>query len=193
MRFLSHVQTYLSPWDPDTYISSGTYHQCIQAQSAWLDGLSSVLENKNPAFAITRPPGHHALKGRSMGFCIFNFAVATAVHALSQPDVNRVAMLDFDVHFGNGIASMISSNPNIRYTSIHQEDLFPYGQGKRDQTGDHGNILNIPVPMGTTWETYEPYLTSQAIPFLKEFDADVLIVSAGYDALISDEISSVSQ
>ena len=85
----------------------------------------------------------------------------------------------------------MSSNPSIRYTSLHQEGIFPYGQGRREDTGDHANILNIPIPSGTTWSTYEPYLSQQAIPFLKEFEPELVIVSAGYDALASDEISQV--
>ena len=88
---------FLSPWDTDTYISRKTFDQCVLAQSAWIDGVDIVLEQKNMVFALTRPPGHHATKYSSMGFCIFNFAVGAATYAIENKNVSRVCILDFDV------------------------------------------------------------------------------------------------
>ena len=105
---------YLSPYDSDTYLSPYTFNQCIEAQSAWINGLNAVINDNRFAFAVTRPPGHHASTNKAMGFCIFNFAVGTALYALDHLLLERVAILDFDVHYGNGIAEMISPRHNIR-------------------------------------------------------------------------------
>jgi acetoin utilization deacetylase AcuC-like enzyme len=172
----------LSPWDEDTYINRESFNQCVLAQSAWIDATNHALVAKDMGFALTRPPGHHSSKRKSMGFCIFNYAVGAATYALQYKGLKRVAILDFDVHFGNGISDLVCENPNIRYTSLHQEGIFPY-RGKVEEVGPIGNIRNVPLPGGTKWDTYEPALVEKAIPFLKEFDPELVIVSAGYGAL----------
>jgi acetoin utilization deacetylase AcuC-like enzyme len=175
--------------DSDTYVNQYSFKQCVMAQSAWLEAIKEVVNTGNMGFACVRPPGHHAVYSRSMGFCIFNFVVGAATYALETLGLNRVAILDFDVHYGNGVADLITSNPNIRYASLH-ENIFPFS-GKTDVTGDHNNIKNIILDSSTTIETYEKKLITEAIPWLLEFKADILIVSAGYDALASDDLSSI--
>lgn len=174
---------FISPWDQDTYLSSDTFEQCVLAQSAWLDCVNSVVNDRRTSFALTRPPGHHAGTKNGMGFCIFNFAVGAAIYATNHLQLNRVAILDFDVHYGNGIAEMISHRSNIRYCSLHEDSLFPLGQGSAYERGGHNNILNIPLRSGTKWDVYKKELVERAIPFLLEFKPDLVIVSAGYGRL----------
>lgn len=142
-------------------------------------------------FALTRPPGHHACTAKGMGFCIFNFAVGAALYALDYSSVQRVAILDFDVHYGNGVAEMISHRSNIRYCSLHEENNFP-NTGHASVTGHYNNILNIPLPSGTKWKgLYQHKLINEAIPYLQSFQPDLVIVCAGYDAMASDELSTL--
>lgn len=176
--------------DADTYINQHSFNQAVMAQSAWLEALSFTVSNNKMAYACVRPPGHHAIQSRSMGFCIFNFAVGAALYALEKLGLNKVGILDFDVHYGNGIADLISNNKNIKYVSIHEQPLFPFS-GKTDVKGEHNNILNIILDSGTKIESYEKKLVHEAIPFLQEWKPDILIVSAGYDALASDDLSNV--
>jgi len=207
---------FISPWDQDTYLSPTTFDQCLLAQSAWIDAVNAVVNDQRTAFALTRPPGHHAGTKNGMGFCIFNFAVGASIYATNYLLSNRVAILDFDVHYGNGIAEMIAHRSNIRYCSLHEDSLFPLGQGAASEQGKHGNILNIPLRSGTKWPAYKKELLERAVPFLLDFHPDLVIISAGYgefcclilchfsyltlsilmllydlDALASDELSTV--
>lgn len=179
----------LSPWDSDTYINKFSFEQSIHAQSAWLDGVDEVIKNQTMAFAAVRPPGHHAVKSSSMGFCIFNFAVGAATYAIDTFGLSRVSILDFDVHYGNGVADLIASNPKIRYSSLHQDKIFP-NSGHADVRGMHQNILNYPLPAQTTFDTYGPLFTNKVLPFLAEWKPELVIVCAGYDALASDDMAS---
>lgn len=180
-----------SPWDSDTYLSQGSFRTTVVAQSAWLDAVDQVINKQSMSFAITRPPGHHAMRSNSMGFCLFNFAVGAATYAMEKYKIKRVGILDFDVHYGNGIADLIKTNPNIRYSSMHQADIFPYGRGKVEETGDHQNILNVPLPYGAVGDNYIPLFETRVLPFLKEFKPELLIVSAGYDAMSTDETAEL--
>ena len=103
-----------SPWDLDTYLSPATFEICLLAQSAWMDAVDAVMEGRQAAFALSRPPGHHAEKKQSMGFCIFNFAAGAAKYAQEKYGLQRVGLLDFDVHYGNGIADILCKDPSIR-------------------------------------------------------------------------------
>jgi acetoin utilization deacetylase AcuC-like enzyme len=179
----------LSPWDADTYINKFSFEQCLHAQSAWLQGVDEVVTNKTMAFAVVRPPGHHAIKDRSMGFCIFNFAVGAATYAIEKYGLSRVSILDFDVHYGNGVADLVASNPKIRYSSLHQDKIFP-NNGHADVRGQHNNILNVPLPGGTAYAAFQPPLVDKVLPFLAEWQPELLIVCAGYDALASDEMAN---
>lgn len=195
-------QRILSPWDEDTYINRNTFSQLVTAQSAWMDAVDHVMlsSGRTPeseeseetiAFAVTRPPGHHASFDNSMGFCIFNFAVGAAHHAISKHNLERIAILDYDVHYGNGVADLVKGNRNIRYASCHQADIFPYGRGKRDEVGVYNNICNVPLPSCTKGDGWLRALKDELVPFLKDFRPQLLIVCAGYDGLASDELAQV--
>ncbi|CAM9178888.1 unnamed protein product [Choristocarpus tenellus] len=127
-----------------------------------------------------------------MGFCIICFAAAAAFHALETLGCQRVAILDWDVHHGNGVASIVKSDPRIRYCSLHQGGIFP-GTGGAEDMGPLENLKHIPFfKGGETWDDYGPRFENEAIPWLKEFNPDILIVSAGFDGLEAEELATMS-
>jgi acetoin utilization deacetylase AcuC-like enzyme len=176
--------------DTDTPVSSRTYDVALLAVSAWLDGVDCVIENGEPAFVLARPPGHHATCDRGMGFCIFSNAAIAAHYALEQPGIDRVAILDWDVHHGNGTQAIVETNPKIAYCSLHESPHYP-GTGDASERGSYDNVLNLPMRGGSSIVEYQPMFDRQAMPFLENFQPDLLIVSAGYDANAIDPLSSV--
>ncbi|MEM9136831.1 MAG: histone deacetylase [Cyanobacteria bacterium P01_F01_bin.42] len=177
--------------DPDTVVSPKSYDVALLAVNAWLDGVDQVLSRRAPAFVAARPPGHHAMPGYGMGFCLFNNVAIAARYALSQPDIERVAILDWDVHHGNGTQAIAENDRRIFYCSLHQFPFYP-GTGHPDEHGRYDNILNIPIPIGSTLEQYERSMTEAALPFLRQANADMLLISAGYDATYLDPLAGVS-
>jgi acetoin utilization deacetylase AcuC-like enzyme len=177
--------------DADTPISPRSYEVALLAVSAWLDGVDTVLTTANPVFVLARPPGHHAESDAGMGFCLFSNAAIAAIHALNQPGVNRVAIVDWDVHHGNGTQAIIASNPQIVYCSLHQYPCYP-GTGRSSEQGAYNNLLNLPIPPGSGLDIYRPLWENKILPFLTNFQADLLIVSAGYDANAADPLASIN-
>lgn len=177
--------------DPDTIVSGRSYDVALLAVSAWLAGVDRVLATGSPAFVLARPPGHHALSARGMGFCIFSNAAIAAYYALNQPNVHRVAILDWDVHHGNGTQAIVETNPNIIYCSLHEFPHYP-GTGAASERGQYKNVLNFPLSAGSTLETYEPLFQQEIVPFLQSFQPDLLIVSAGYDANQADPLADIA-
>lgn len=177
--------------DMDTPVSPHSYDIALLAVSAWLDGVDCVLSNDSPAFILARPPGHHALSNTGMGFCLFANAAIAAHYALEKSGINRVAILDWDVHHGNGTEAIVESHPNIAYCSLHQFPCYP-GTGQASDRGQHGNVLNIPMKVGSTLTQYQSAFEEQVIPFLKAFNPDFLIISAGYDANDADPLAGIS-
>ncbi|BAZ12265.1 histone deacetylase superfamily protein [Calothrix sp. NIES-4071] len=177
--------------DFETTVSSQSYDVALLAVSAWLDGIDIVLETGKPAFVLARPPGHHAERETGMGFCLFSNAAIAAAYALEKPSINRVAILDWDVHHGNGTQAIVETNPNIAYCSLHQYPCYP-GTGKHTERGFHNNVLNLPFPPGSDISLYQPVFEKKVIPFLSNFDPDLLIVSAGYDANADDPLANIN-
>ncbi len=177
--------------DADTPVSPRSYEVALLAVSAWLDGVDSVLQTGEPAFVLARPPGHHAVSDRGMGFCLFSNAAIAAFYALKQPNVNRVAILDWDVHHGNGTQAIVETHPNIAYCSLHESPQYP-GTGAASEQGFHKNVVNVPMTSGSTISTYKPAFEQQIIPFLTHFQPDLLIISAGYDATADDPLAGIS-
>jgi acetoin utilization deacetylase AcuC-like enzyme len=177
--------------DGDTPISPRSYDVALLAASAWLDGVNAVLANQNPAFVLARPPGHHAESDTGMGFCLFSNAAIAAFYALQKPEIQRVAILDWDVHHGNGTQAIVESNEQIAYCSLHQYPCYP-GTGRATERGFHNNVLNLPLPPGSDVAIYQPLFEKKIIPFLSNFQPDLLIVSAGYDGNADDPLAMIN-
>ncbi|MBA2747663.1 MAG: histone deacetylase [Tatlockia sp.] len=176
--------------DPDTPVSPASYDVALLAVSAWLDGVDSVLATNNPAFVLARPPGHHAEKSQGMGFCLFSNAAIAANYALKLSGINKVGILDWDVHHGNGTQAIVETNPQIAYCSLHQFPCYP-GTGKASERGEYKNVLNLPIQAGSTISVYQSLFEQAIIPFLADFQPDLLIVSAGYDANAADPLANI--
>jgi len=177
--------------DGDTVVSPQTYEVALLAVNAWLDGVDQVVATQRPAFALVRPPGHHAIAQRGMGFCVFSNAAIAALYALKHPSVKQVAILDWDVHHGNGTQAIVENHPNITYCSLHQFPHYP-GTGKASEKGNYNNVLNCPMAPGSTIEDYRPTFEEQILPFLHQVNPDLLLVSAGYDAVKADPLAAIS-
>ncbi|BAQ60093.1 deacetylases [Geminocystis sp. NIES-3708] len=177
--------------DQDTPVSAKSYEVALLAISGWLDGVNHVVSHNQPCFILARPPGHHATANTGMGFCLFSNAAIAANYALSQQGIEKVAILDWDVHHGNGTEDIIANNPNIIYCSLHQYPCYPF-TGKKSDRGLYDNVLNIPLLEGSTIKEYELYFQDQVIPFISQFAPDLLIISAGYDANHQDPLAGVS-
>ncbi len=176
--------------DGDTIASWQSYDVALLAVSAWLGGVDIVIKSGRPAFVLARPPGHHARAHTGMGFCIFGNAAIAAMSAIARLNLQRVAILDWDVHHGNGTQEAVWNRHDIAYISTHQSPFYPM-TGHQDETGEHENILNIPMRVNSTIADYLPIFEQQIIPFLKNFNPDLLIVSAGFDANADDPLASI--
>ena len=177
--------------DMDTPVSPQSYDIALLAVSAWLDGIDHVLHYQEPAFVLARPPGHHAVSGRGMGFCLLSNAAIAAYYALEQPEVNKVAIIDWDVHHGNGTEALVEDNAQIAYCSLHQSPCYP-GTGAASDRGHYNNVLNLPMSPESNMSDYQPAFETGVIPFVKAFEPDLLIVSAGYDANKADSLANIA-
>ena len=176
--------------DADTLVCMESYAVAKQSAGAWLDGVEEVI-NQNSSLILSRPPGHHAEMNRAMGFCLFSNAALGAIYALKKNKIHKVCIFDWDVHHGNGTQNIVQSNPNIYYVSMHQFPFYP-GTGAQTETGEHNNVLNIPLPERTGSSYYRKKFNEVVIPFIQESNSNILIISAGFDAHHRDPLAAIN-
>jgi acetoin utilization deacetylase AcuC-like enzyme len=178
--------------DPDTYTSPESYEVATLAAGAVLTGVDHTLAGHGPALALVRPPGHHAEPDRAMGFCLFN-NVAVAAACARARGLARVAIVDFDVHHGNGTQWMFYADPDVLYVSTHQFPYYP-GTGAAGEVGHGrgaGRTLNVPLEAGATDADYDLVFRACVEPALAEFAPDLLLVSAGFDVHARDPLAQM--
>ena len=158
--------------------------------------VDAVLAGRvDAAYALVRPPGHHAMAEKGMGFCVYNNAVIAARHAQRTHGLQRILVLDWDVHHGNGTQTAFWTDPSVLFISIHQDDLYPVGWGAAAQVGEaagEGFTLNIPLPAGTGNRGYREAFTRIIEPVSRQFRPDLIVVSAGQDANVTDPLARMS-
>jgi acetoin utilization deacetylase AcuC-like enzyme len=143
------------------------------------------------AFVATRPPGHHAETARAMGFCLFNNAAIAARHAQKTHGIGRAAVVDFDVHHGNGSQDIFWTDPTVMYASTHQMPLYP-GTGAASERGEHNNIVNAPLRPGDGGEAFRTAFERTILPRLREFRPELIVISAGFDAHMRDPLANLN-
>ena len=177
--------------DADTWLSSGSWEAMLRGAGAATHAVDQVMSGRvRNAFAAIRPPGHHAEQQTAMGFCFFNNAAIAARHAQAVHGIERVAIIDWDVHHGNGTQDIFWSDPSVLYVSTHEMPLYP-GTGAADETGAFGTILNVPMQAGDGSEAFRAAFDGVVLPRLHEFRPDFLIISAGFDAHRDDPLGNL--
>ncbi len=176
--------------DDDTTLSPGTFEAAMRAVGAATRAVDEVMEGKvRNAFCAIRPPGHHAETAKAMGFCFFNNAAVAARHAQAVHGAERVAIVDFDVHHGNGTQQIFWNDPSVLYASTHQMPLFPH-TGELSETGV-GNIFNAPLNAGDDGGHFQEAMETRILPALNNFRPDLIIISAGFDAHHRDPLGEL--
>jgi acetoin utilization deacetylase AcuC-like enzyme len=177
--------------DPDTVMSAGSAEAALRAAGAGVHAVDCVMDGwARAAFAAVRPPGHHAEPARAMGFCLFNNAAVAAMHARAHWSLARVAVVDFDVHHGNGTQAFFEKDPGLFYGSTHQFPCYP-GTGLPNEHGVAHNIVNIGLPAGTASMGFRDAWADGIIPALRQFAPQLLIISAGFDAHKADPLAEL--
>lgn len=176
--------------DGDTIFGPGTLEAALRAAGGAAAAVDAVMEGwAQAAFVAMRPPGHHAEADRAMGFCFFNNAAVAARQAQRRWGLRRVAIVDFDVHHGNGTQYIFAQDPEVMYASSHQYPCFP-GTGAQTETGA-GNIVNLPLPPGATGEMFREAWDVHIFPRLRAFAPELLVISAGFDAHAADPLAQM--
>ncbi|GAB2608617.1 histone deacetylase family protein [Novilysobacter erysipheiresistens] len=176
--------------DPDTALGFGSAEAALRAAGAGIAAVDAVMAGAaRRAFCAVRPPGHHATGSVAMGFCLFNNIAVAAAHACERHGLDRIAVVDFDVHHGNGTQAIFESDPRVMYLSSHQSPLYP-DSGRADERGI-GNVLNLPLPPGTASQAFRAAWRRQLLPALDGFRPRLLLVSAGFDAHRLDPLAQI--
>ena len=177
--------------DQDTAMSAGSYEAALRAAGGAAYAVDEVMSGRAAnAFVATRPPGHHAELATAMGFCFFNNAAVAARHAQAVHGAERVAIVDFDVHHGNGTQHIFWADKSVLYASTHEMPLYP-GTGARGERGEHDQIVNAPLSAGDGGATFREALETAILPRVAEFAPDLIIISAGFDAHYRDPLGNL--
>jgi acetoin utilization deacetylase AcuC-like enzyme len=181
--------------DPDTAVSEGSFLAALHSAGGAVQLVDLLLDRATPfGFSCHRPPGHHALPARAMGFCLFNNAAVAAQHALSSRSLERVLLLDWDVHHGNGTNDIFHATRSVLYVSIHQWPLYP-GTGPASDAGEgegEGYTVNLPVPPRSGDELYRSLVDHVVLPLGRAFEPQLVLVSAGFDGHRDDPLADCS-
>ncbi len=176
------------PVDPDTSMNSASWDAALRAAGAVVEATDRVMRGElNNAFCAVRPPGHHACRSAAMGFCFFNNVAVGALHALHAHGLKRVAVIDFDVHHGNGTEDILAGNSRVLMASFFQHPFYPYSGA--ESYAD--NMVNIPVPAGTRGDVVRDLVESQWLPRLEAFAPEMILISAGFDAHREDDLGQL--
>ena len=177
--------------DSDTIVSAGSGEAALRAAGAVCAAVDAVMAGEAAnAFCAVRPPGHHAEGAQAMGFCLFNNVAIGALHAREAHGCKRVAVLDFDVHHGNGTQAIFWNDPDLMLISSHQMPLYP-GSGSAQERGAAGNILNLPLHPDSGSDAFRETWREVALPRLASFDPDFILISAGFDAHEADPLAAL--
>lgn len=177
--------------DQETPISKGSKNAVLRAAGAGIDAINSIIKGySSNAFCIVRPPGHHACIDKSMGFCVFNNVAIAAQYLINKYSFSNIAIIDFDVHHGNGTQDIFYNSKNIKYYSTHQYPLYP-GTGDINETGV-GNIINVPLETGTSSDKYLALFEKKIVNQLRLQKPEFIIISAGFDAHIDDPLANIN-
>jgi acetoin utilization deacetylase AcuC-like enzyme len=178
--------------DADTAMSPGTFEASLRAAGGAIYAVDEVLTKKAAnAFVATRPPGHHAETARPMGFCLFDNAAIAARYAQQRYGIASAAIVDFDVHHGNGSQEIFWSDKTVMYCSTHQMPLFP-GTGAVGETGEHNTVVNAPLRPGDGGAAFRAAFETRILPRLSEFKPELVIISAGFDAHMRDPLANIN-
>jgi acetoin utilization deacetylase AcuC-like enzyme len=178
--------------DADTSMSPGSFEAALRAVGGAVHAVDEVMTKKaRNAFVATRPPGHHAETARPMGFCFFDNAAIAARYAQKQHGIARAAIVDFDVHHGNGSQEIFWSDKSVMYCSTHQMPLFP-GTGAVGESGEHNTVVNAPLRPGDGGEAFRAAFENRILPQLNEFRPELIVISAGFDAHMRDPLANIN-
>src|SRR5579864_3810535 len=178
--------------DAVTSMWPGSFEAALRAAGGAVHAVDQVLNKRAAnAFVATRPPGHHAETARPMGFCLFDNAAIAARHAQNHHGIARVAIVDFDVHHGNGSQEIFWGDKTVMYCSTHQMPLFP-GTGAVGESGEHNTVVNAPLRPGDGGEAFRAAFESRVLPRLADFRPELIIISAGFDAHMRDPLANLN-
>ena len=181
----------LVPLDSDTLMSAGSVEAALHAAGGACAAVDAVMEQRaHAAFAAVRPPGHHAEPNRAMGFCLFGSVAIAALHARQRWGLKRIAVLDFDVHHGNGSQSILQDDPDLFFASSHQHPCYP-GTGAAGERGVAGNVVNLPLAPGSGSAAFRKGWSDTILPALDRFAPELMLVSAGFDAHRADPLAQL--
>ncbi|MGF9693161.1 histone deacetylase family protein [Rhizobium sp. 0TCS1.26] len=192
MRQVPEEEGEIHQLESDTYLSSRSLAAALTGIGGAMAAVDDVFTGKaDNVFVASRPPGHHAEKSKAMGFCLFNNIAIAARHAQKTYGVERVAIVDWDVHHGNGTQDIFWDDPSVLFCSTHQMPLYP-GTGARDETGTKNNVVNAPLATNDGSEHFRDAFKSRVLPAVENFRPDFLLISAGFDAHHRDPLAQIN-
>ncbi len=192
MRQIPEEEGEINQIEADTYASPKSLQAALTAIGGAMAAVDAVMAGEiSNAFVAGRPPGHHAETSKAMGFCLFNTVAIAARHAQKKFGAERVAIVDWDVHHGNGTQDIFWDDPSVLFCSTHQMPLYP-GTGARDETGSKNNVVNAPLSPNVGSDHFREAFKSRVLPALQDFSPDLILISAGFDAHHRDPLAQIN-